>query len=145
MNRRPNRPAGVRAHPSRVCSALAALLAVSAGCSGNSPPDDTEARTVIERFHEQIRSGNVDAAWESTTADFKSDEGRDAFRRSVKGRPVLVQPLEFAELKQVEIHGLTRWEATLRPPADSKAPAAVVKTMIAEEGGVWKVERLVVE
>lgn len=122
-----------------------AALAFSFGCGGTAPPDDTAARTVIERFHEQIRTGDVDAAWESTTADFKSDEGRDAFRRFVKSRPVLSQPLEFAEIKQVEINGLTRWEATLRPPGDQKSPATVVKTMIAQEAGIWKVERMIVE
>jgi hypothetical protein len=145
MPHRPNRSAGVRADPSRVCPALAVLLAFAAGCGGSSTPDDTAAQTVIEQFHEQIRSGNVDAAWESTTADFKSDEGRDAFRRFVKSRPVLGQPLAFDELKQVEVNGLTRWEATLRPAADQKSSPAVVKTMIAEEAGAWKVERLVVE
>lgn len=145
MPQRSNRPASDRAHPSRVCSALAVLLVLAAGCGGAASPDDTEARTVIERFHEQIRTGNIDAAWESTTADFKSDEGRDAFRRFVKSRPALGRPLEFAELKQVEVNGLTRWEATLRPPADQKSPPAIVKTMIAQETGTWKVERLVVE
>jgi len=127
-----------------VCPALAVLLAVAAGC-GASTPDDTAARTVIEQFHEQIRTGDVDAAWESTTADFKSDEGRDAFKRFVKSRPVLSQPLEFAELKQVEVNGLTRWESTLRPAAGQESSPAVVKTMIAEEAGEWKVERLLVE
>jgi hypothetical protein len=121
-----------------------AALAFSFGCGGAAPPDDTEARTVIERFHEQIRTGNVDAAWEATTADFKSDEGRDAFRRFVKSRPALKQPLEFTELKQVEVNGLTRWEAILHPPAEQKPPA-IVKTMIAQEAGIWKIERLVVE
>ena len=144
MPHRPNRSAGVRAYPSRVCPALAVLLAFAAGC-GSSTPDDSAARTVIEKFHEQIRSGEVDAAWESTTADFKSDEGRDAFRRFVKSRPVLGKPLEFTELKQVEVNGLTRWEATLRPAADQKSSTTVVKTMIAEEAGVWKVERLIEE
>ena len=139
------RPAGVQAYASRVCPALAVMLAFAAGCGGSSTPDDTAARTVIEQFHEQIRSGDVDAAWESTTADFKSDEGRDAFRRFVKSRPVLGQPLEFTELKQVEVNGLTRWEATLRPAADQKSSTTVVKTMIAEEAGVWKVERLIEE
>jgi hypothetical protein len=120
------------------------VLAFSSGCGGPSSPDDTEARAVVERFLEQVRGGQVDAAWESTTSDFKSDEGRDSFRKYVKSRPVLSQPLEIVELKRVEVHGLTRWEAILHPPADSKSPATV-RTMIAAEGDAWKVERLVVE
>jgi len=114
------------------------------GC-GADTPDDAEAREVVTRFIEQIRTGKVDDAWASTTSDFKSDEGRDSFRKYVKDRPVLRKPLEIAELKEVEIHGLKRWEATLRPAADAKAPPATVRTMIARESDIWKVERIVVE
>jgi len=145
MHRRSARAIHRRACHVAVLWAISALPIFAAGCGRAAPPDDQEARAVVEKFLEQVRTGQVDAAWESTTADFKSDEGRDAFRRFVKSRPVLSKPLEFAELKQVEVHGLTRWEAELRPAADPKTPPAVVKTMIAEEAGVWKVERIVVE
>lgn len=121
---------------------LAAAVAV-VGC-GTGAPDDAEARAVVTTFIDQLRTGQIDAAWESTTSDFKSDEGRESFRKYVKGKQVLAGPLEIVELKQVEVHGLTRWEAVLHPPSDAKSPATV-RTMIAEEGGAWKVERLVVE
>ena len=122
--------------------ALAAVMAV-VGC-GTAAPDDAAARGVVTKFVEQLRTGEIDTAWESTTSDFKSDEGRESFRKYIQGKPVLAGPLEIAELKQVEIHGLTRWEAVLHPPPNAKSPATV-RAMIAEEGDVWKVERLVVE
>ena len=119
--------------------------AIAAGCGGASAPDDSEARAVIDGFVDQLRSGEIDAAWESTTADFKSDEGRDSFRAYVRQRDVLSEALEFSELKQIEIHGLTRWEGVLRAAADSPTPSASVRVMIAQENDVWKVDRLVVE
>ena len=122
-----------------VCAALLA------GCGGPSPPDDTEARTVIEQFTQQLRTGEIDAAWESTTADFKSDEGRESFRAFVQQRDVLSRPLDFEELRQIEIHGLMRWEGVLRPSGDSETPSTSVRVMIAQENDVWKVDRLVVE
>lgn len=131
--------------------AIALLIVVSALAAfwwrpwgRHAAPDDGEAREVVERFLAQLRSGDIDAAWDSTTADFKSDEGRESFRRYVLERPVLQQPLEFVQLGQVEIHGLTRWEAVHRPTADAGS-AAAVRTLIAREGDAWKVERIVVE
>ncbi|MBL8849227.1 MAG: hypothetical protein JNG89_06065 [Planctomycetaceae bacterium] len=123
---------------------IALLIAAPVAGCGAGAPDDAEARAVVTRFIDQLRAGEIDAAWESTTADFKSDEGRESFRKYVKGKPVLAGPLEIAELKQVEIHGLTRWEAVLHPPSETKPPA-IVRTMIAQEGDAWRVERLVVE
>jgi len=142
MHRRRNRLPDRRI---RLIPVYAAVLSVAAGCGRPSAPDDAQARRVVERFLEQLRTGTVDAAWESTTADFKSDEGRDAFRRFVKGRPVLHQPLEFTTIKQVEVNGLARWEATLRPPAATQDAPGAVRVLIAQESGVWKVERLTTE
>lgn len=126
----------------KLTAVLAAALAV-VGC-GTPAPDDAEARAVVTKFVDQLRTGEVDAAWESTTSDFKSDEGRESFRKYIQSKKVLAAPLEIAELKQVEVHGLTRWEATLHPPADAQTTASV-RAMIAYEGNAWKVERLVVE
>lgn len=125
--------------------ALIACVAMIAGCGGASAPDDSEARAVIDGFAERLRTGEVDAAWESTTADFKSDEGRESFRAYVRQREVLSNPLEIAELQQIEVHGLTRWEGVLRPSGESEAPSGSVRIMIAQENDVWKVDRLVVE
>lgn len=125
--------------------ALIACPPLVVGCAGSSAPDDSEARSVIDHFMEQLRTGEVDAAWESTTADFKSDEGRDTFRQYVRERDVLSKPLEFVELQEVEVHGLKRWEAILRPLADQTDQPVTVRTMIAQEAGVWKVERIEVE
>jgi len=131
-------------HPATASGVLVLSLSL-AGCAGSSTPDDSEARQVVELFVTRLRTGDVDAAWESTTADFKSDEGRDTFRKFVKDRTVLGKPLEFTELKQVEVHGLTRWAAILHPQADAKGKSATVRVTIAQEGGVWKVERIQVE
>lgn len=127
-----------------VLSVVVACATLIAGC-GSPAPDDSQARAVVDTFLQQLHSGEIDAAWESTTADFKSDEGRDSFRLYVQDRQFLSGPLNFEESRQIEIHGLTRWEAVLQSSGDSETAAATIRIMIALENDIWKVDRLVVE
>jgi hypothetical protein len=95
---------------------------------------------VADVFLERLRNGEVDAAWESTTADFKSDEGRESFRSVVQARPALKEPAEFVAFKEVSLHGLKRGECTYRAGTGTR-----IRVVIANENGQWKVEQLVVE
>lgn len=103
-----------------------------------SPAD---GRPVAEAFLAQIRAGQVDAAWESTTAEFKSDEGREQFRQYVARNPVLHQPLEFAEYQATELNGLPRGQCLFR----SAGFAGKVRVVLAREGDTWKAEGVIVE
>ncbi len=84
-----------------VCAVLAvvALLAGVAFALGwfrSAPKLSGDGRDVAEPFLAAVRAGKVDVAWESTTADFKSYRGREAFRQFVRQRPALKQPSEFS-------------------------------------------------
>jgi hypothetical protein len=100
-----------------------------------------DGRPVAENFLAQIRAGQVDAAWESTTAEFKSDEGREQFRQYVARNPLLRQPLEFAEYQATELNGLPRGQCLFK----SAASPSKVRVILAREAKAWKAEGIVVE
>ena len=100
-----------------------------------------EGRPVAEAFLAQIRAAQVDAAWESTTAEFKSDQGREQFRKYVAQQPLLRQPLEFAEYQATELNGLPRGQCVFR----AAGSPLKVRVILAREGDAWKTEGVRVE
>ncbi len=129
-------------------AAVAALALAAAGWwaarGGRTPdiaPDD--ARPIAEAFLGDVRTGKpdrVDAAWQGTTAEFKSYQGREQFRKFVRANKALAAPAEFQECQVTEANGLR--VARCRFRTASGAPLTV---MLAPEGGEWKVGRLLLE
>lgn len=122
----------------------ALALLTLAGCSGSGPPPVADGRATAEPFLELIRNDQLDAAWDSTTAEFKSDLGREAFHRYTLSHPVLKSPVEFADYRPDATNGITRGECTFASPAGA-ATASKVRVLVAREGDQWRVERLIVE
>lgn len=116
---------------------------IAAGCGGSVPPQ-AEGRAAAEPFLENIRNDKVDAAWESTSAEFKSDMGRENFRRFVKGHPVLKQPLDFSAYEPNQTNGLAFGACDFKTPQSAPA-SAKVRILVAREDNQWKVERVIVE
>src|SRR5688572_18505508 len=119
---------------------LACAAVLLSGCSRAAPAATADvARPVADKFLEQIRAGQASAAWESTTADFKSDEGRESFLRLVAQTPELSQPVEFISHEVIETHGLKRarclYQSKQTPPSTRK-----IHVLVAQELDVWKVE-----
>ncbi|MDX1946852.1 MAG: hypothetical protein SFU86_15730 [Pirellulaceae bacterium] len=102
-------------------------------------------RPVADAFLAQIAAGQVDAAWESTSAEFKSDEGRDSFRALVAKTPLLRGKLEFASYREVELNTLRRAECEYVPPAPAAATPAKVRVVVGLDGIDWKVDGVFVE
>lgn len=127
-------------------SFLALACVATAGCSdgGGVVPPEADGRAAAEPFLSEIREGRFDRAWDSTTAEFKSDMGREAFQRFVQERPALRQPLEFAGYEPDKTNGINRGACDFRAPA-SASPPAQVRILVARENGEWKVERLIVK
>lgn len=105
------------------------------------PSLDT-GREVAESFLAGIRAGHAGDAWESTTAEFKSAQGKESFTRAMAQAAVLKQPLDFISMQTVEINGQSRAEYLFRALS---APGGTVRLVIGREGGVWKVDRMVME
>ncbi|MSR59551.1 MAG: hypothetical protein EXS05_18230 [Planctomycetaceae bacterium] len=123
---------------------LALILLDNSGCSGTSTAPAEDGRATVEPFLASIRNDQLDAAWESTTAEFKSDLGREAFHRFAQTHPVLKDALEFAGYQPDSTNGITRGECTFKSAAGAAA-VAKVRVLVAREGDKWKVERLIVE
>jgi hypothetical protein len=110
--------------------------------SGPAPPA-RDGRDVTEPFLQSIREGRPDEAWESTTAEFKSAEGRESFRKRAE-HPALQSDLEFVSYQETEVSGLIRGEAMYRTPV-GVTPSAEVSLILAFEGGMWKVEWIAIK
>ena len=96
----------------------------------------------ISRKCGKVRNGHAAEAWESTTAEFKSALGREAFQRSVASSVLLKQPLEFASTQTVSVQDQSRAEYLFHNPT-LKGPTA--RIVIGREAGTWKVDRLVAD
>lgn len=137
--RRPSRRAGKALLVGLV--ALAALLAVILWIvwrRGPSQPSMAAGQAVCDLFLEQIRGGKAAEAWQATTAEFKSAEGRESFARYVQARPYLRQPLLFGSVQTVSIGNAPRTEFLYRAAGGEKS----VRILVANEGGAWRVDRL---
>jgi hypothetical protein len=129
---------------SAITNGLVALGLLVVGCSKPPPqPTTEEGRPVADAFLKRLVEQKPDEAWEATSADFKSDEGRESFRQFVRARPILQQSLNFVSATAVIVNDVPRTEFTYRP-GDPKRTERV-KLIVAQEASAWKVERVLVE
>ena len=94
-------------------------------------------RGVGEEFLDLVRAGKAGEAWDASTAEFKSIEGRESFMRTAAKAPMLKKPLHFTSTQEVHGPGQPRTEYIFQSP-DSKT----VRVLVGYEGGAWKVDRL---
>ncbi len=140
MNRAPLGTQTMHTQPRMLCAALLSLALVCLnGCQGTVPlPDEQQGRTVADKFLEQIRTGQAGQAWDSTSAEFKSAEGRETFVRNCKKRPWLTKPVSFVSVQEVTVQNSPRAEYQYRS-ADGKSNVAL---LLALEGETWRVDRM---
>jgi len=93
---------------------------------------------VADTFLEQIRTGQAAQAWESTTAEFKSAEGREVFVQGLKKHPWLTKPLTFISTETVTIGNSPRSEYVYRA---ASGPGGV-RLLAANERGTWRIDRM---
>ena len=110
---------------------------------GTSLPTEN-GLTIAEPFLTAVRTGKEDEALQSTTAEFKSDMGKENFRKFVAKNPILKEELGFANSVPVKMNNLDRYECAFGKKGSSGA-GAKVRVLLAPEQGKWKVERLIVE
>lgn len=132
--------------------AVVALVIVILGATGwivagwlagaSSAPDG--GREIATTFLQQIREGKANAAWEATTAEFKSDQGRESFLLYVRQNRSLAQAAEFISTQEVSANNLPRTECVFRVASPARGKGTL-RVLLANERGTWKVERLTVE
>lgn len=103
------------------------------------PSQDT-GQKVTDQFLKALQLGQAADAWQSTTAEFKSAEGREAFLDFVKKHDFLTKPLEFTSSQLVDIQDQQRSEFVYRVSENK----TTVRLVIGREAGTWKVDRLAV-
>ena len=139
-----------RPHGNAKIVAVAALLVVGLGLYLGfqwlrpRPTPPAGGRDIAENFLNEIRTDKADDAWQSTTAEFKSDLGRENFIRFVLSRPSLMSPVDYVDSQPVKLDHVPRTECTFQTTSPD-LPKAKVKVLVAQERGEWRVERLLVE
>lgn len=98
------------------------------------------AKDMAERFLTEVRTGRVDAAWETTSSDFKSMYGRDRFRGYVRSKPMLKSTAEFEKCEFKSEGPLRLAECTFRLGGKS-----TITIVLHPDQGNWKVGRFNVE
>ncbi|HEY4309417.1 MAG TPA: hypothetical protein VGN12_08195 [Pirellulales bacterium] len=122
---------------------LVAAVALSAGCTKKATmPTEEDGRTLADTFMEMVRTGKAAQAWEGTSTEFKSAEGKESFVRSVKKRPWLTKKATF-ETTTILPAGTTgeRAEYVYRS-ADSKHH---VRLLVASANTGWCIDRIQID
>jgi len=122
-------------------SGVASAILALAGCNRTPPADD--AGLIADVFIETVCAGEVDDAWESTTAEFKSAKGKEAFRRAVRKEPVFKKPLKRSSQETIKIGSLERLQLRYQP--DDATSQSTVKVLMAATDGYWQVDSVSVE
>jgi hypothetical protein len=103
-------------------------------------PDYEAGRAIAEEFLGQVRAGQTAQAWEATTAEFKSAQGRESFSQYVKEHPQLKAPLAFVSVQTVTVQDSPRAEYLYR-----SGDGRVVRLLAGNEGGTWRVDRVQID
>lgn len=106
--------------------------------SPSTQPTLDAGRAVAETFLKDLRESRPEQAWDSTTAEFKSAQGREAFQREVKPLSFLRQSLDFVSTQIVIVQEQPRNEYLFRAKTGE-----TVRIVIGKENGQWKVNRWV--
>ena len=97
-----------------------------------------EGQASADAFLSLVRDGKAGEAWDASTTEFKSIEGRESFIRKVKATPILSEPLGFSSMQNVAVNESPRSEFLYT----SSKSGGTVRVLIGYEGGAWKVDRL---
>ena len=96
---------------------------------------------MADQFLTVVREGQPSEAWDATTAEFKSAQGREKFVAYVKPYKFLSRPLNFVSMQTVTVQQTPRAEYLFRS-ADGKA---TVRLLVGNENGTWRVDRMIIE
>jgi hypothetical protein len=132
----------VRSAVRYVLSLLLLGVFTSGGGCGTQGGSEMRAAEVATAFLKTIRQGEVAAAWQETSTDFKSAMGRDRMKAYVKSESVLRESMTLISESTVELQGRPYHRCVFTPASGKKQ---VVVLLRAERAGDWKVERLLVE
>ncbi len=138
---RPVRVVLLRPGVATILLALCALV----GCGrGADPATEAGGREAATQFLDRLRAGQIEPAWEATTAEFKSLMGLESLRDFVKGRPALRSPAEHVSARDARRDGRIMAEHVFRATGTvrGKPATATVIVLVARDGDRWAVEQV---
>lgn len=106
-----------------------------AGC-GSAAPEPDVSRDIAAKFLNEIRSGKGGDAWQSTTAEFKSAQGKESFLRDVRADKSLKGETWFVSQQSVQVQEQDRPELLFRTSEGKE-----IRIVLGQEAGAWKVDR----
>ena len=101
-------------------------------------PSVDVGRSTVDAFLKNVREGKAGEAWDSSSVEFKSIEGRESFVRKAKSAAILGEPLQFGSTQDVKIQDSPRTEFLYTSTKSGKT----VRVLVGYEAGEWKVDRL---
>jgi hypothetical protein len=116
-------------------------LAIWIWRGGETKPDIDAGRVAADQFLELIRTGKPADAWQGTTAEFKSAEGRESFLRYIKQHPFLTKPVDFVSVQMVAVHEQPRAEYLYRADKEGNT----VRLLAGLDNNQWRVDRITIE
>jgi hypothetical protein len=117
-------------------------IAVSLVWRGRPAAPDLDAgRAAADQFLELIRVGKAAQAWESTTSEFKSFEGRESFVKNIKKHQELLKPATFVSVQEVMLQDSPRAEYVYRA-SDGRG---TVRLLAGNERNSWRIDRMTLE
>jgi hypothetical protein len=108
--------------------------------------DMADAQASANQFFDKIRTGQIEAAYRSTTQDFQADQSFDGFREFVKKNPALKT---YTSRKTVSV--LSRragrkvrpdFTATVRTTVSAPGNSTSFTVLMKKENRRWKVEKI---
>lgn len=106
-----------------------------------------DGRAVAAQFLDQVRAGQLEAAWQGCSTEFKSLTGVENLRDYVKAHPAPKAPAEFGEARAVDRKGRSMEEYVFRGTAKvrGKTAPATIRVPLAHGDAGWQAEHLSVE
>jgi len=120
-----------------VVTVIGIVTAVALSAKPSLNPGIDEGRAVADDFLGRLREDNPSRAWESTTAEFKSAEGRARFVARVKDNPWLLGTMDFNSAQQVKVNDADRLEFVFT----SRKTGKLARFLLAKDQGLWRVDR----
>ena len=129
----------------RTAIGAGAVLAIAAAVgwflSGPATPKDDPSE-IAAAFLAELQTGDkarIDAAWDGTSAEYKSYKGKEEFRKFVLKTREFQLPAETFGRETLDAYG-RRMESIL-----FKTGGKTVRVDLAPNDGKWKVERIAFE
>jgi hypothetical protein len=92
-------------------------------------------QAVGAEFLQRLQDGEFEEAWESTTVEFKSAQGKESFVKRVRPLKFLKQPLDFVSAQPVSLGQESRTEYLFGAHGGQ-----TVRIVLGREDGFWKVD-----